>query len=43
MNLEVAVIGQVSTQADSYLIQHHTERCDQEVLRFGVLLRAPAG
>ena len=35
--------GEVGAWADSHLLQHYTEESNQEDLRFGVLLRAPAG
>ena len=43
MNREVSMTGGAGSRADSHLVQHHTEGCSQEDLRFGVLLRAPAG
>ena len=43
MNREVAMTGEVGARANSHLLQHYTEGGNQEDLRFGVLLRAPAG
>ena len=43
MNREVAMTGEVGARADSHLLQHHTEGCNQEDWSFGVLQRAPAG